>query len=103
MPIFPVADVICRYRFHQSTELLYLCGFMEPDSVLLLDADGESSLPDHKAVLYVRPRDPFRELWDGPRAGTEDAVDFTGVDEVCQMNSFLIFLALHLLAIVLHY
>lgn len=25
---------------------------------------------------------PLRELWDGPRAGTEDAVEFTGVDEV---------------------
>lgn len=24
-----------------------------------------------------------RELWDGPRAGTDDAVQFTGVDEVC--------------------
>ena len=23
-----------------------------------------------------------RELWDGPRAGADDAVEFTGVDEV---------------------
>ncbi len=23
-----------------------------------------------------------RELWDGPRAGTDGAVEFTGVDEV---------------------
>ena len=49
-----------RYRFHQNTDLLYLCGFMEPDAVLVLEAGGESALPHHKAVLYVRPRDPYR-------------------------------------------
>jgi len=53
---------------------------MEPDCVLVLES--HSPLPDHKAVLYVRPRDPRKELWDGPRAGEQDAVEFTGVDEV---------------------
>lgn len=32
----------------------------------------------HCGVFYT----VCRELWDGPRAGTEDAVEFTGVDEV---------------------
>ena len=60
--------------------MLYLSGFTEPDSLLVLDSH---CLPEHKAVLYVRPRDAHRELWDGPRAGPDDAVEFTGVDEVC--------------------
>lgn len=31
----------------------------------------------------------LRELWDGPRAGTEDSVLFTGVDEVCNAGDIL--------------
>lgn len=54
--------LVVRYRFHQNTDLLYLCGFMEPDAVLVLDATGDGALPDHKAVLYVRPRDPYRSV-----------------------------------------
>ena len=27
-----------------------------------------------------------RELWDGPRAGTEGALEFLGVDEVSSCN-----------------
>lgn len=79
---FMSADV--PYRFHQNTDMLYLSGFNEPDSVLVLEGH---TLPDHKAVLYVRPRDPYRELWDGPRAGVEEAVQFTGVDESFSLES----------------
>ena len=28
-----------------------------------------------------------RELWDGPRAGTDDTVQFTGVDEVSDVQT----------------
>ena len=28
-----------------------------------------------------------RELWDGPRAGTEGALEFLGVDEVSPCNN----------------
>ena len=37
--------------------------------------------PQREVIMMVH----CRELWDGPRAGTEDAIDFTGVDEVCQI------------------
>lgn len=29
-----------------------------------------------------------RELWDGPRAGTEGALEFLGVDEVSSCNNY---------------
>ena len=70
--------------------------------MLLLVSNDDSPLPECRSVLYVRPRDPYRsdwvevfsayvsvvgnvvcrEMWDGPRAGTDGAVDFLGVDEV---------------------
>lgn len=73
------------YRFHQSTDLLYMTGFQEPDAVLLLESTG--GLPDHKSILYVRPRDPHRELWDGPRAGPDGATAFTGVTEAYNIDT----------------
>lgn len=72
------------YRFHQGTDLLYMTGFQEPDAVLLLESTG--GLPEHKSILYVRPRDPHRELWDGPRAGPDGAAAFTGVTEAYNID-----------------
>ena len=76
------------YVFRQNTDFLYLCGFLEPDTVLVLEADRPSRLPDHRSTLYVPRRDPFRELWDGPRSGTEGAVLLTGVDSAQNNDTF---------------
>ncbi|MBN1656054.1 MAG: aminopeptidase P N-terminal domain-containing protein [Deltaproteobacteria bacterium] len=64
---FRNADVENDYR--QNSDFFYLTGFDEPDSVLLLSTMG----PEEKAVLFVRPRDRDRELWEGPRKGCDGA------------------------------
>ena len=69
-------DVLHEYR--PGSDFHYLTGFPEPEAVLVawrVDAKR------HRAVLFVRPRDPSREVWDGPRAGTKGAVRDFGVDE----------------------
>ncbi|KAM3833007.1 xaa-Pro aminopeptidase 3 isoform 2-T2 [Vipera latastei] len=76
------------YTFHQDTNFLYLCGFQEPDSILVLQSVPGRPLPYHKALLFVPKRDPSRELWDGPRSGTDGAVALTGVDEAYTMEEF---------------
>lgn len=68
------ADLDFEYR--QDSDFYYLTGFKEPESVLLLAPHH----PEHKVVLFVRPRDPERETWDGRRAGTEGAVRDYGAD-----------------------
>ena len=65
-----------HYLYRQDTDLHYLTGFDEPESVLVL-APGHATT---KSVLFVRPRDPERETWDGKRAGVEGAVRDFGVD-----------------------
>jgi Xaa-Pro aminopeptidase len=65
------------YPFRQNTNFSYLCGFLEPDSVLVLESRNGT---DHTATLYVPKRDPYRERWDGPRSGVDGAVYLTGVD-----------------------
>jgi Xaa-Pro aminopeptidase len=65
-----------QYRFRQDSDFFYLTGFPEPGAVaLLLPAH-----PEHKFVLFVRPRDPERETWDGRRAGPEGARVRYGAD-----------------------
>jgi Xaa-Pro aminopeptidase len=65
-----------EHDYRQDSDLYYLTGFDEPDSVLVLSTVH----PEHRSVLFVRPRDPTREIWDGPRAGVEGAVSRYGVD-----------------------
>ncbi|KAG8556332.1 hypothetical protein GDO81_018034 [Engystomops pustulosus] len=76
------------FPFHQNNDFLYLCGFLEPDSILLLQNSPGHSLPAHTATLFVPRRDPGRELWDGPRSGPDGAVALTGVDQAYPLEEF---------------
>ncbi len=58
-----------HYPFRQNSDFLWLTGFPEPDAVALL-IPGRSR---GEYVIFCRPRDPERELWDGRRYGTEGA------------------------------
>jgi len=59
-----------HFRYRQDNDFYYLTGFPEPRSVAVL-TPGRTEAPYH---LFVRPRDPERETWDGKRAGVEGAV-----------------------------
>ncbi len=77
LPSAPVAlrnnDVVHEYR--QDSDVYYLTGFDEQESVLVLRSEAP------RVVLFVRPRDPEREVWDGHRAGIEGAKRDFGADE----------------------
>ncbi len=80
--IIPSAHEVTRSRdteflFRQDSDFMYLTGFNEPDSVLVL-------IPGRRAgqvVLFCRDRDVERELWDGRRAGPEGAVKNFAMDD----------------------
>lgn len=79
--LFPSAPVAVRnhdveHAYRQDSDLYYLTGFDEPESLLLLTNQHH----EHQSVLFVRPRKPEREVWDGPRAGVDGAVNTYGVD-----------------------
>jgi Xaa-Pro aminopeptidase len=78
--VLPAAPVFARnsdveHDFRQDSDLFYMTGFDEPQSVLVLNGS------DKKSTLFVRPRDPEREIWDGPRAGVDGAKTTFGADE----------------------
>lgn len=72
-----VRSLDTHYPYRQDSDFWYLCGFPEPEAVLVL-------VPGRKhgeALLFCRERDPDRESWDGPRAGQEGAVEAFGMDD----------------------
>ena len=63
-----------EYPFRQDSDFAYLTGFDEPTGCALLFADG-------RYVLFVRAKDPDREIWTGRRAGVEGAKEVYGATE----------------------
>ena len=79
--VFPSAPIAIRnndveHEYRQESDFFYLSGFDEPESVLILS----TAHAQHRVILFVRPRDPSREVWDGPRAGVDGAVLRFGAD-----------------------
>jgi Xaa-Pro aminopeptidase len=64
------------HPFRQHSDLFYLTGFVEPQATLVLRPGAESD----RVVMFVRPRDPEMETWDGRRAGIEGARERFGAD-----------------------
>jgi Xaa-Pro aminopeptidase len=81
--LLPASDEKARnadnhFPFRQDSDFAWLTGFDEPEGAALVFADpaeGRSGL-----VLFVRPKDREREIWDGFRAGVEGAVSTHGAD-----------------------
>lgn len=80
--ILPSAPTLIRNRdvehgFRQDSDFMYLSGFNEPESVLVL-------IPNRKQgefVMFCRDRDPAKETWDGRRYGIEGAVEHFDADD----------------------
>ncbi len=61
------------YVFRQDSDLLYLTGFPEPNTVAVLTKD--------RFALFVPSRDPNAETWTGLRAGVDGARERYGADD----------------------
>ena len=66
-----------HYPYRQDSDFHYLTGFPEPEALLVAWRTGRNG---HRAELFVRPRDPARETWDGRRFGVRGAMARFGVD-----------------------
>lgn len=66
------------YEYRQESNLLYLTGFDEPDTALVLVPGPEG----HREFLFVRAKDPFEELWNGPIPSIEEVSARTGIEQV---------------------
>ncbi len=65
-----------NYRYRASSDVVYLSGFEEPETVLVL-APGAEEGP---FIMFVRDRNELMETWEGRRAGPEGAKQTFGAD-----------------------
>jgi Xaa-Pro aminopeptidase len=70
------------FEFRQDTDFYYLTRLNEPDCVAVL----APSHPEHKYVLFVRPRIREEEIWTGIRTGVEGAISEHGADAAYEIG-----------------
>lgn len=72
-----------HHSYRQDSNLFYLTGFEEPESVLIF-RPGQSP----ETILFVRKKDLTRETWDGFRFGPELAKESFQVDATFAIDDF---------------
>jgi len=73
-----------HYPYRPDSNFYYLCGFAEPEAVVVLTAgaaDGES-----RQILFCRDKNVEREIWDGFRYGPDAAREIFGFDEAYSID-----------------
>ncbi|MBC7610426.1 MAG: aminopeptidase P N-terminal domain-containing protein [Polaromonas sp.] len=68
------------FPYRHDSYFYYLTGFTEPNSWLVIEASG-------KTTLFCRPKDMEREIWDGIRLGPKAAPESLGVDEAFSVDA----------------
>ena len=68
------------HRYRPDSDLYWLTGWEDPECAIFL-RPGE-----HPFTLFVQPRDPKREQWDGFRPGPNGAVAEYGADEAFEIG-----------------
>ena len=64
-----------EYPYRQSSDLIYLTGWIQPQAVVLLRPGAKEPF-----IMFVQPKEPSREIWTGIRPGPEGAVGKYGAD-----------------------
>ncbi|KAJ1868366.1 aminopeptidase [Coemansia sp. RSA 989] len=75
------------HEFRQDSDLFYLTGWNEPESVAVIQK-APLAERGYTMTMFVRPKAPETELWEGPRSGLEAAVSVFGADEAWPICDF---------------
>lgn len=70
------------YPFQQNNDLYYLLGWLEPNSVIIIEKNGSALVEEGGVALHmlVPPSDPKSELWEGAKLGVDGAQSFFNAD-----------------------
>ena len=73
------------YKFQQNTNLYWLCGIEQEDTMVILFPDN----PDEKyreVLVLVRPNE-MKEKWDGRRLRADEAKALSGINTIVWLDS----------------
>ncbi len=72
-----------EYRFRPDRNFFYLAGVEQEDSVLLIRSDGVNT----RSTLFIHSNDPLKERWSGKRMTSAEAIERSGVDDICFLET----------------
>jgi Xaa-Pro aminopeptidase len=73
-----------RYEFRQDSNLYYLTGIEQDQTILVLMPGNET----RKEILFVKEKDPVREHWEGHILSREAASEHTGIGTIYINHQF---------------
>jgi Xaa-Pro aminopeptidase len=79
------------YIYHQDPDFYYLTGYREPHSVCLIFSEMQQGPngEQYNELIFVQPRDPMSEMWDGRRLGAEKVKEQLGFEYAFENKDFL--------------
>lgn len=79
-----------EFAYRPNSDFYYLTGFREPNAVLVLFKNEQEmgQVRTHE-ILFVQPKDPRREQWDGERLGVEGVKKHLKIQEVFVNQDFM--------------
>lgn len=72
------------YPFRQNSDLFWLCGIEQEDTMVILFPDNPD--PDHREVLVLVRPDALKEKWDGHRLTAEEGRKISGIPRVVWLD-----------------
>lgn len=77
------------YPFQQNTNLFYLTGWNEPDSVCIIEKPENAESPEnHIFHMAVPAADPAVEQWEGERTGVDGVQEIFNADVAVSTRNF---------------
>lgn len=73
-------------RFKQNTDLFWLSGVNQEETILLLYPDSPD--PDFREVLFLRETSELIAIWEGRKLTKEEATEQTGIKNVQWLSEF---------------
>ena len=73
-------------RLHPNSDLFYLTGIEQEESILLLFPDAHE--PRMREILFIRESSPLLETWEGRKLSKDDARRISGIERVEWLSSF---------------
>ncbi len=91
LAVFHSADIPWRCAdgsmpFHQNSDLFYLSGIDQEETILLLFPSHPD--PAMREVLFVRETSEILAIWEGHKVTQEEAAALSGVAKVCWTKEF---------------
>ena len=78
------------YVYHQDPDFFYLTGYREPNALLFIFKEKQTAAngTQYDEILFVQPKDEFRELWNGRRLGERGTKDLLGFEQAFNNSEF---------------